>query len=248
MKNFKELINDENWVRENFTQTSTRTYKRNSVELGFYGKQLSIITIDGLNIDDPDEYDGEFAVEPCRGYDDDIIYRLDDSQAKGILSLAGINILGFSGDGVPIYNHPEGHSHRPDLDSETICKININGRDFVKETVNLGRSIGYDHLVKTHYGDEIVFHQRGNRPYKSRMVLNRDATQTENVTIIICKCGKEDGELSGKYALVTLFEGEPGMPEPYGFHKDDDGCIQFWKHHALVPTEKELAEIMIEED
>lgn len=148
-------------------------------------------------------------------------------------------IIGKTKDGIAIYNHPEGHSHRPDLDSEVISMISIDGKTFVKETVTMNRVIGYDHLVETNENDKIIMFQRGNRKTLSRMALNRTAKKTDKVTVILCKCGAEDGELEGKYVLITLFEGEPGMPE----RENDPECVEFWRTHALVPTEEELKEI-----
>ena len=145
-------------------------------------------------------------------------------------------ILGTSEDGIRVYYHPEGHSHRADLNKEVISKITIADRPFVRETVSLGRTIGVDHLVSTTEDDKVVLWTRPGRKSPSRMVLNRQAADTDRVTVIIAKCGEEDGDLSGKYALVTLFEGEPGMPE----RDDDPECREFWTKYALVPTDEEL--------
>ena len=64
--------------------------------------------------------------------------------------------LGISADNIVVYNHPEGHSHRPDLDAEVISKIKIGNRPFVVETVTLDRVIGVDHLVETTDDDYII--------------------------------------------------------------------------------------------
>lgn len=150
--------------------------------------------------------------------------------------------IGTTTDGVAVYNHPEGHSHRPDLDEEVISKITIGDRPFVVETITLNRVIGVDHLVRTDANDIIIRYKRGNRPYYSRMVMNRTPEPTDKVTVILCKCGAEDGELEGKYALVTLYEGQAGSPEPYG-RNDNQESREFWANHALVPTEEELEKI-----
>lgn len=150
--------------------------------------------------------------------------------------------LGISIDGIVVYNHPEGHSHRPDLDAEVISKVTIGNRPFVVETVTLDRVIGVDHLVETTSDDIIIRYKRGNRSNYSRMVLNRIPDPTNKVTVILCKCGQEDGELEGKYAIVTLYEGQAGNPEPYG-KNDTIENRRFWRAHALVPTQSELKEI-----
>ncbi len=150
--------------------------------------------------------------------------------------------LGTSADNIIVYNHPEGHSHRPDLDAEVISKVTIGDCPFVVETITLNRIIGVDHLVETSADDIIIRYKRGNRSNYSRMVLNRTAEPTNKVTIILCKCGAEDGELDGKYALVTLYEGQAGNPEPYG-RNDTPENREFWTNHALVPTEDEMIQI-----
>lgn len=136
------------------------------------------------------------------------------------------------------------HPHRKDLMAEAVSQIEIAGRPFVLECLDMGRVIGVDHLVETRGGDRIVRFDRGNgRNYLSRMVLNREAEPTQKVTVIICKGDAEDGEWEGKYLLATLFEGEPGKPEPYDQYESDVGCIEFWRTHALVPTDEERAAI-----
>ena len=147
-------------------------------------------------------------------------------------------------DGIEIFRHPtESHSHRPDLDAEAVSRVSIDGRFFVCETVDFSRTIGFDHLVETTDADEIVLYKRGSRSYESRMVPGRKAEPTSQVTAIICKCGPEDGEeWDGKYVLITLFEGDPGRPEPFG--KDDvPENRAFWARHALVPTDEEFADM-----
>lgn len=164
-----------------------------------------------------------------------------------------MRILGTSSNGINVYYHPEGHSHRPDLDMETISKIALpEDKTFFRATVDLGRIVGKDHLVETTEQDTIVYLQRGNRPGKSRMVL-KAARDTSFVTIIACVCREEEGtpiELVGKWILVTLFEGKPGEREPFdrsfadGENPEGKAAVEkFWSNHALVPTEEELEKI-----
>lgn len=150
-----------------------------------------------------------------------------------------------SKDGVNVYIHPEAsHIHRPDLAFEAISKIKIGDEVFLRETVDLNRVIGVDHLVTTTIQDDgriVYFERRPGSGYKSRMVLKRKPKDTSKVTAVIAKCDDNDGTAwSGKYVVITLFEGEPGMPEPYGRNENNRECIEFWKTHALVPTEDEL--------
>lgn len=159
--------------------------------------------------------------------------------------------IAISANGIQVFEHPEGHSHRPDLDKEVISKIElpVDGT-FVRTTVDLGRIIGKDHLVKTNEHDVIIYLQRGNRPGKSRMVL-KPADDTSKVTVILCVCDEPKDSpastLNGKWVLVTLFEGEPGEREPFdrafADGKNPEGlkkAEEFWANHALVPTDEEL--------
>ena len=137
------------------------------------------------------------------------------------------------------------HSHRADLNEEALGMIKIGDRGFVRDVISFGRTIGCDHLVETKDEDEIVRMSRNGNEYETRFVMNKEAEPTDKATVIIAKGGPEDGDLEGKYILVTLFEGDPGMPEPYGRNEGDPACISFWETHALVPTPEQRA--MIEE-
>lgn len=56
------------------------------------------------------------------------------------------NLIAVSKNGIEVFSHPEGHSHRPDLNAEVISKIELpTDRTFVRTTVDLGRVIGKDH-------------------------------------------------------------------------------------------------------
>jgi len=174
------------------------------------------------------------------------------------MSINTIIPIALSNNGIAVFQHPESHSHRPDLDAEVIGKIVLpENETFFRTTIDLGLVIGKDHLVETRPGDQIVYLQRGNRPGLSRMVLNRAPDDTQFVTVIFCVCREEPGtpaELVGKWILVTLFEGKPGEREPFDrafTNADKDPEIakalakswSFWATHALVPTPKELAQI-----
>ena len=159
-----------------------------------------------------------------------------------------LNQIGTTNNGIKFYNHPvASHSHRPDLDAEVISRITIKeGQTFLRETVDLGRVIGVDHLVKTDDHDHCVKMVRGNRPGATRFVLGREAEPTTKVTIVAC-IDRDPGETQGLWCLVTLFEGEPGEREPWDSSlKTEEAKAKaeaFWKNHALVPTEEEQENI-----
>ena len=137
------------------------------------------------------------------------------------------------------------HSHREDLNEEVISKIVVGDQPFVRETISLGRTIGKNHLVERKPGDELYRYARNGRSHGSVFALNREGEDTDKATVVIAKGGPEDGELDGKLVLVTLYEGDPGMPEPYG-RNDNEECRKFWDTHALVPTARERLEMLRE--
>lgn len=98
------------------------------------------------------------------------------------------------------------HSHRDDLNEETLKMVEIGDRGFVRDVISLGRTIGFDHLVETKDGDEIARMSKNGNEYETRFVMNKEAEPTDKATVIIAKGGPEDGDLEGKYILVTLFE------------------------------------------
>ena len=164
-------------------------------------------------------------------------------------------IIGVSKNGFEVFEHPESHSHKPDLNAEVISKIILpEGETFYRNTIDMGKVIGKDHLVETKKNDVIVHLRRGNRPGRSRMVL-KPADNTSKVTVILCVCNEPEDNpasaLNGKWVLVTLFEGKQGEREPFdrafADGKNPEGlkkAEEFWATHALVPTEEELREII----
>ena len=163
-----------------------------------------------------------------------IIVEDEDNRENIVSSIICEGVAGVTADGEAVYYHPmASHSHRPELDGEVLGKIAINGGSFCRSTVNLHRIIGVDHLVETGEDDEIVYFCRGNREYYSRMVVGRKAEPTTKVTVIVARCTVDDGhDWDGKFVLVTLFEGDPGMPE----NSNSPEAEKFWMGHALVPT------------
>ena len=50
-----------------------------------------------------------------------------------------LKALGISANGIAVYAHPEGHSHRPDLAKEAISKVTLpEDNTFFRETVDKG--------------------------------------------------------------------------------------------------------------
>lgn len=152
------------------------------------------------------------------------------------------NAIAITADGIEIYMHPQiSKSDRPDLDVETIERTRIDGRPYVRETVDLGRTVGFERIVETNDSDVAIYARRGSNFYPSDVVLGRKPIPTSKVSIALRRLGPESGEeWNGKYVLIALFEGTSVMPEPIGRNAKDAECVAFWKTHAIVPTEEEL--------
>lgn len=156
-------------------------------------------------------------------------------------------------NGIEVFLCPESHPHRTDLLGEVISKITLpTDQTFFRTTIDLGRVIGFDHLVEADEDhNKIVRIVRGNRTGWSPMVIDVEPKETSKVTIILC-VATDPKWYAGKWVVVTLFEGEPGLPEPW-----DKKCqanpdlkkesMEFWRHHALVPANEEEWKAVIDE-
>lgn len=160
-----------------------------------------------------------------------------------------------SKNGVQVMIHPDSHPHRMDLVEEVVSLMTVptDGSTIYRETVDLGRVIGVDHLVELKDGCKVyetrrpIFNGDGTiRKYRdgvTPMVLNQEPADTTQMTIVIC-VAREPEEFVGKWVVVTMFEGAQGMPEPWDAKCKDDPELKaasrkFWATHALVPTERE---------
>ena len=154
----------------------------------------------------------------------------------------------MSKNGIEVRIHPESHPHRMDLLEEAIAAVELpTDSTFFKQTVDLGHIIGVDHLVETDGNSKIVMLRRGNRAGLTPMVINQGAAETSRVTVICC-VATDPEEYAGRWVVVTLFEGEQGMPEPWDKKCENNPelkakCRKFWNEHALVPTPTEMLEI-----
>ena len=167
--------------------------------------------------------------------------------------MSKLNLIGVASNGTQVFEHPEAHPHRMDLAAEAISKMVIPERPAdptdrnqtrVSATIDLGYTIGVNHLVETDKYDTIVMFDRG-RGYKSRMVLKEAEDETKVTSVCFWDADNDC------WVLWTNFEGEEGLPEPgcdrYNKAPIDfqNECDNFWANHALVPTEEELEQIEI---
>lgn len=156
-------------------------------------------------------------------------------------------------NGIEVYLHPESHPHRTDLLGEVISKITLpEDATFYRTTVDLGRIIGVDHLVEADEDhNKVVRVVRGNRAGWTPMVLDVEPVETSKVTIVLCVATEPKG-YAGKWVVVTLFEGEPGLPEPWDKKCQNDKALhekslKFWRTHALVPANEDEWKAVIDE-
>lgn len=163
-----------------------------------------------------------------------------------------MKIIAFTANMTPVYTHPEAHPHRPDIAAEAIEKMVVpaepedkNDRAKTRhcETIDMGRKIGKNHLVKVTWNDETTMYKRGDRNYESRIALFKRASAETRLTSVLFY-------VDNKWVLFTNFEGEQGLPEPgcdrYNkmTKEEKNKCDEFWQNHALVLEGEERKEMI----
>lgn len=158
------------------------------------------------------------------------------------------SLIARSSNGIPVYSHPEAHPHRLDLAAEAISKMVIpaapkdpsdRNQTKVVDEYDFGYKIGVCHLVKIENYANIYRACRGNRPYKSHMVLQQPTDETKLTSVVIW--------VEDKWILLTNYEGSAlSIPErgseayELGTEEEQDKWDGFWWEHGLVPTEQEI--------
>ena len=107
-----------------------------------------------------------------------------------------------------------------------LVQISSNGRERIKETIDLGRVIGRSNRVSTSTDDKVIFAQRVNRPGLTRFVKNREPEPTTKLTV------KLQQLVDGQYEIRTAYIGDAGVAEPWDEDAKSDS-IPFWSAHAL---------------
>jgi hypothetical protein len=157
-------------------------------------------------------------------------------------------IIATSYNGTPVYSHPEAHPHRLDLAAEAISKMVIpvaptdpsdRNQTKVVAEYDFGYKIGVCHLVKIENYANTYRACRGNRPYKSHMVLQQPVDETKLTSVVIW--------IEDKWILLTNYEGSAlSIPEcgseayELGTEEEQDKWDKFWWEYGLVPTEQEI--------
>jgi len=154
-------------------------------------------------------------------------------------------------NGTNVFAIEEAHPHRLDIAGEAIAKMVVpvapadpsdRNQTRICETLDLGRVIGKNHLVEVDDNDLTFMWDRG-RGYESHMALKETEDETRITTVLFWDAGNT------RWVLWTNFEGVEGLPEPGSdrYNKGSDEfkalCREFWRTHALVPTEEELEAI-----
>lgn len=159
-----------------------------------------------------------------------------------------MEIYGITKNGVKVYKATEigGHCH-PDVEryiEEALKLIEVDtATTFARKSVNMGCTIGVNHLVATNENSIIRYAVRGNRKGETRFVLNQSAEDTDILNLILCVA--TEAPFEGKWVLVTAFAGDQGEREPWDSSlKTEEAKAKaeaFWACHALVPTTEERA-------
>ena len=155
----------------------------------------------------------------------------------------------FSANGTPVYEgDPQWcHPHCPELAVEGITNMTIPERPAdptdrnqtkVADTLDCGRIIGVCHLVEV--GDNYDFYiERGNRPYKSHMVLAEPSETTLLASVVIWDADNDC------WVLLTNYEGSAeSIPEPgcqafeLGTPEQQAEWAAYWKKMGLIPDDE----------
>lgn len=144
--------------------------------------------------------------------------------------------LGKSKDGQDVFvlaenEHMAAHAAVSEaILGEGVGKIEVNGRPFLMDTVDLGRIVGVDDCVAVTDADDVRLLQRKSRRGLSRIVFGREAEPTRLLTIGICL--DDDGLLT----VFTGFFGAKAPKEPWDCKNDNERSESeaFWATHALV--------------
>lgn len=149
-------------------------------------------------------------------------------------SLESAPVLGFLSSGEKVFDRPNSHIH-DDIDiatlTEALGNIDATGKDFIVESVDLGRTIGKTQCIETSENDEIVYAQREGRFGLTRFVKNREKKDTSIVTMILKKTPEG-------FVAITAFAGPKAEREPWDRNLVDPNekaeSESFWQNHALV--------------
>ena len=153
-----------------------------------------------------------------------------------------------SKNGIEVFVHPTSHIHNEAILEETIANIELpTDSGFIRTTIDLGHVIGYDHQVKRREDAKVVMIQRGNRAGLTPIVINQLPEETSLVTFVACVDTDPD-EFQGKWCVITCFEGEQGMPEPWDRKCENNPelkakCQKHWEENALTGTETEIRQV-----
>ena len=117
-----------------------------------------------------------------------------------------------------------------DILREAIEKSDVDfSTTFYMESIDLGRIVGKDNCVEVNDLDTVKMLQRKGRRGLTPIVFNKDAMDTNLVTIGICR--DDDGLLT----VFTSFFGQKAPKEPWDAKEHElPESITFWKTHALV--------------
>ena len=218
------------------------TFNKNSVTLEYYGGDLCIIEINGINIEDM------FEIPESTHIEDELCYRITDEAMEFVLNLLNEEtyattesktLIGVAKNNVAVYagtetiEHMNAHSDvAMDHITKAISKIEIaEGKTFLMQNVDLHTVIGKDHCVSVTSDDDVRMEQRPNRQGKTPMVYGREAEDTSLINIGMCV------DDDGLWTLFTAFYGVLAPKEPWDERlKEEEKAesIKFWSTHALV--------------
>lgn len=153
--------------------------------------------------------------------------------------------IGKLADGTPVYDRPT-DSHRKLTVTDALLEAALATVENLAEgrttlEVDFGFTIGVTTCVKVKPTEEFVFAQRGNRPWLSRFVKNRQAEPTQFLTMTLEKT--QNGVI-----LITAYIGRKIGPEPGDTRWATPESNARWQTHALVWGSEKVNESTITTD
>jgi hypothetical protein len=151
-----------------------------------------------------------------------------------------LTLLEYSANKIPVYYHTNG-SHATthfedtpqllDLVREAFGTLAIT-KDTTVVTVDFGRRVGMQDLVRIDETDEIVYAKRKHRETYSVFTKSQRPQPSALVTLVIT-------QEEGLYVLKSVWIGPADPPFP-GDEYESPGSREYWRTHALAWGTQEI--------
>lgn len=144
--------------------------------------------------------------------------------------------IGSLGSGEAVFDRVNSHIHSsPSLDAllpRALETVDAAGQEFIAMSVSHESPIGETSCIETSTDDKIIYAQRTGRTGLTRFVLERSASPTSELTVVMKK-------IPEGYILLTAYVGGKSEVEPWDA-RATQASTEFWSNHALVWGTEEI--------